>query len=451
MEQDRRVEQDEELAQDFSFWSLFKFTAPSIFTFVFIAVYQMVDGLFIERYVGDLAISAINLYYPVVCLFIAVGIMIGTGGNAVIVRKVGEGNRREAGETFSRIIVFTILIGIVVTFVCLTFADPIMRLCGATEGNIEYLRPYYMLLSAFSITILLQSELGILIIGEGQTVTAAIVIMIGGVLNCVLDYYFMHHLGLGIWGAAAATVIGYCSTILYAVWFYIIAKKSTYKLELARPDLREIGVICFNGSSDMVSNLAGGVSVLFMNHLAYHCYGEVGVSALSVITYLQFLIEAVFMGFTTSVEPVFSYHYGSGNIPMRKKVYRYSIQWCFLLGVVLILVLFLLRGVITGIYFKPDTEFYRISLQGYMISLPACLFIGYNSFGSGLFTAFSNGLISGFLSLVRTFAALIPCLFVLTALFSGYGLWSAWPAAELISLIVTAGFLRKYREKYEYA
>lgn len=195
----------------------------------------------------------------------------------------------------------------------------------------------------------------------------------------------------------------------------------------------------------------GGVSVLFMNHLAYRCYGEVGVSALSVITYLQFLIEAVFMGFTTSVEPVFSYHYGSGNIPMRKKVYRYSIQWCFLLGAVLILVLFLLRGVITGIYFKPDTEFYRISLQGYMISLPACLFIGYNSFGSGLFTAFSNGLISGFLSLVRTFAALILCLFVLTALFSGYGLWSAWPAAELISLIVTAGFLRKYREKYEYA
>ena len=287
MEQEPKIAQDEELAQDFSFWSLFTFTAPSIFTFVFIAVYQMVDGLFIERFVGDLAISAVNLYYPVVCLFIAVGIMIGTGGNAVIVRKVGEGKRKEAGETFSRIINFTILIGILITVVCLTFSDPIMRLCGATAGNIEYLRPYYMMLSAFSITILLQSELGILIIGEGQTVTAAIVIMIGGVLNCVLDYYFMGHLGLGIWGAAAATVIGYCSTIIYAVWFYIIGGKSSYKLELARPDLREIGAVCFNGSSDMVSNLAGGVSVLIMNHLAYRCYREIGVSALSVITYAQ--------------------------------------------------------------------------------------------------------------------------------------------------------------------
>ena len=451
MEQEPKIAQDEELAQDFSFWSLFTFTAPSIFTFVFIAVYQMVDGLFIERFVGDLAISAVNLYYPVVCLFIAVGIMIGTGGNAVIVRKVGEGKRKEAGETFSRIINFTILIGILITVVCLTFSDPIMRLCGATAGNIEYLRPYYMMLSAFSITILLQSELGILIIGEGQTVTAAIVIMIGGVLNCVLDYYFMGVLKLGIWGAAAATVIGYCSTIIYAVWFYIIGGKSSYKLELARPDLREIGAVCFNGSSDMVSNLAGGVSVLIMNHLAYRCYREIGVSALSVITYMQFLIEAVFMGFTTAVEPIFSYHYGSGNVAMRKKVYKYSVQWCFLLGAVLIIVLFLLRGVITGIYFRPDTEFYRISMLGYMISLPACLFSGYNQFGSGLFTAFSNGIISGFLSLVRTFVVLIICLFLLTALFSGPGLWSAWPAAEFISFIITAVFLWKYREKYKYA
>ena len=451
MEQEPKIAQDEELAQDFSFWSLFTFTAPSIFTFVFIAVYQMVDGLFIERFVGDLAISAVNLYYPVVCLFIAVGIMIGTGGNAVIVRKVGEGKRKEAGETFSRIINFTILIGILITVVCLTFSDPIMRLCGATAGNIEYLRPYYMMLSAFSITILLQSELGILIIGEGQTVTAAIVIMIGGVLNCVLDYYFMGVLKLGIWGAAAATVIGYCSTIIYAVWFYIIGGKSSYKLELARPDLREIGAVCFNGSSDMVSNLAGGVSVLIMNHLAYRCYREIGVSALSVITYMQFLIEAVFMGFTTAVEPIFSYHYGSGNVAMRKKVYKYSVQWCVLLGAVLIIVLFFLRGVITGIYFKPDTEFYRISMLGYMISLPACLFSGYNQFGSGLFTAFSNGIISGFLSLVRTFVVLIICLFLLTALFSGPGLWSAWPAAEFISFIITAVFLWKYREKYKYA
>ena len=94
------MEQEQELSQDFTFWSLCKYVLPSIFVFEFIAVYQMVDGIFIERYVGDIAISAVNLYYPVICLFIAFGIMIGTGGNAMIVKKVGRGNGRKPGRPF---------------------------------------------------------------------------------------------------------------------------------------------------------------------------------------------------------------------------------------------------------------------------------------------------------------------------------------------------------------
>ena len=445
------MDQEKELSQDFTFWSLLKFVAPSIFTFVFIGVYQMVDGLFIERYVGPLAISAVNLYYPIISLFIAVGIMIGTGGNAVIVKKVGEGRRKEAGQTFSRVMTFTVLCGLVFTALCLLFAEPIMRLCGATDGNIGYLRPYYMTLSAFSLAILLQSELGILIIGEGKTVVAAVVIMIGGVLNCVLDYVFMAKMHMGIRGAALATVIGYCSTIVYAVWFYIIGRKSSYHLELAKPDMREIGAICFNGSSDMISNLAEGITVLFMNHLAYRCYGEEGVSALAVITYVQVLISMVFMGYTSAVEPIFSYHYGSGNVEMRRRVFRLSIVWNLVLGAVSMALLFLLRGWMVSIFFQKGTAFYDIAAEGYLIILPACLFIGYNLFGSGLFTAFGNGVVSGLLSLLRTFVVLTLCLYGLTALFGGPGLWSAWPAAELVSAFITFFALKKYRGQYQYA
>jgi len=444
------MDQDRELAREFTFWSLMKFVAPSIFAFVFIGLYQMVDGLFIERYVGEGAISAISLYYPVISLFIAVGIMIGTGGNAVIVRKVGEGKPREAGQTFSRVISFTILLGIAFTASCLAFADPIMRLCGATEGNIEYLRPYYTVMSTFAMMILLQSELGIFIIGEGRTVTAAVVITVGGVLNCVLDYVFMAKLGMGIRGAAIATVIGYCVTVAYAVWFYVIARKSAYRLEPARPNWREMGQICFNGSSDMVSNLAQGVTVLFMNHLAFRCYGESGVSALTVVTYVQVLIMLLFMGFTSAVEPVFSYHYGSGNTRMRKKIYRLSMAWCVALGAASMLLLFLLRRQVIGVFFDRETVFYEIAEQGYLISLPACLFVGVNIFGSGLFTAFSNGLVSGLLSLVRTFVVLTACLFALTALFGGPGLWSAWPVTELICAAITVAVLKKYRSVYQY-
>ena len=232
-----------ELSQDFSFWSLMKFVFPSIFTFGFIAIYQMVDGMFIEKFVDDLAISAINLYYPVICLFIALGIMLGTGGNAVMVKKLGEGKRDEANVSFSSAIIFSVVLGVLLTAICLIFAEPIMRACGATDVNIGYLRPYYYTLSTFSIAIILQSELGILIIGEGKSVVAAVVIMIGGVLNCVLDYVFMKFFGMGIMGAALATIIGYLCTVIYAVYFYFIAKKSVYKFKFVVPKFKEIGFI----------------------------------------------------------------------------------------------------------------------------------------------------------------------------------------------------------------
>ncbi len=444
------MDQEQELSQDFTLWSFLKFIAPSIFVFVFIAVYQTVDGLFIKMFIGELAISAINLYYPIISLVIAAGVMIGTGGNAMIVKKVGEGKRKEAGETFSRVMVFTILIGVIFTVISLVFADPIMRLCGATEGTIEYLRQYYVGLSTFSIAIIMQTELGILIIGEGKTVVAAVVIMVGGVLNCVLDYVFMKWFNMGIHGAAIATVIGYCITIVYAVWFYIITKQSSYKLELAKPDLKEMGEICFNGSSDMVSNLAQGVTVLISNHLAFRCYGEIGISALTIITYLQTLIMMVFMGLTSAVEPVFSFHYGSGNTEMRKKVYKLSMTWCILIGVACCVLLFAVKNPVISVFFEPGTELYEICQAGYLLSLPGCLFVGINVFGSGLFTAFSNGLVSGMLSFVRTFLILVACLYGLTALLGGTGLWIAWPASEVISLIVTMLTLKRFRARYEY-
>lgn len=112
--------------------------------------------------------------------------------------------------------------------------------------------------------------------------------------------------------------------------------------------------------------------------------------------------------------------------------------------------LYVFRRQAIGIFFEEGSEFFRIALEGYMISLPACLFIGINILGSGLFTAFSNGFISGLLSLIRTFVILTACLYGLTALFKGPGLWSAWPAAELLSLAVTWVFLLKYRKKYDY-
>ena len=450
MSKEKIKDEDSELAQDFNFFSLMKFVFPSIFAFVFIALYQMVDGFFIQEFVGDLAIATVNLYLPILYLFIALGVMLGTGANAIIVKKVGEGKLKEAGKTFSNTLLFTLIIAIVLTLVCIIFAEPIMRLCGATSGNIDYLRPYYIIMTSFSIAIMLQSLLGILIIGEGKSVTAAVVIIVGGVTNCVLDYIFMKHLNMGIKGAAIATVIGYLSTVIYAFYYYIIAKKSSYTIKFTKLNLKEIGAISFNGSSDMISNLAGAVTSVIMNHLAFKYYGEIGVSSLSIVFYFQFIMESIFMGFTSAAEPIFSYNYGSGNIEARKKVFKLSNIWILVMSIIIVTSAFLFSGNIVDIFFDKGTKIYEITQLGFKISIFATIFCGYNTFFSGLFTSFSNGLISGILSIARTFVILIISLYLMSYLFEGVGLWSAWPVAEVASLIVCIVFILKYKEKYKY-
>ena len=442
--------EDSELSQNFNFLSLMKFVFPSIFAFVFIALYQMVDGYFIQKFVGDLAISTINLYLPILYLFIAIGVMLGTGANAIIVKKVGEGDLKSAGEAFSNVLLFTIIISIILTIICLVFCKPIMILCGATTGNIGYLKPYYMIMTTFSIAIILQSLLGILIIGEGKSVTAAVVIIIGGVLNCVLDYIFMKYFKLGIRGAAIATIIGYTSTIIFAFYYYIIAKKSSYTIKFSRLNLKQIGKMSFNGSSDMVTNLAGAVTSMIMNHLAFKYYKEIGVSSLSVVFYFQFIMEAIFLGFTSALEPVFSYHYGSGNIELRKKVFSLSNKWILLISLIIIVFAFAFCDNIVSIFFEPGSEIYKVTQLGFRVSVFATLFCGYNTFYSGLFTAFSNGLISAILSIMRTFIVLVVCLYLLSFLFQEMGLWAAWPVAEIVAFIISAIFIIKYKNKYEY-
>ena len=124
--------------------------------------------------------------------------------------------------------------------------------------------------------------------------------------------------------------------------------------------------------------------------------------------------------------------------------------WSLLIGAFLIVVLFLFRNQIIGIFFPRDSRFFEIAKEGYLLSLPACLFIGVNVFGSGLFTAFSNGIVSQMLSLVRTFIVLTACIYLLPVLLGNIGVWIAWPASEVFSFIVTIVVLSRYRRRYQY-
>ena len=440
---------ERELSRDFRFGSLMRYALPSVFTFVFIAAYQMVDGLFIAAYVGEIAISAVNLIYPLVSLLVAMGIMLGAGGNAVMVREIGGGRPDQANRAFTQTTAFSVLLGVGCSAIFLMFIEPVMRGLGATDLSAVYLRPYYWILMAASPLVILQSAVGILLIGEGKSGLTAALCVGGGLVNLVLDYVFMRYFGWGIAGAAVATVLGYLLPVVYGCFFYL-KKRSAYRFVKGRPDGRLLWDVCYNGSSEMVSNIAASVTVLMMNHIIFGFYGENGISALTVVVFLQFLIQAVYMGFTTAVEAVFSFHFGSGNIPMRRRVFRLCLIWIAVLSAGIGAVVYLLNDELVGMFFAGGTETFEIAQQGLLFSLAACAFTGLNIFASGMFTAFSNGTVSASIAFLRTLVFYAAALLVLPQLFGVTGLWLALPVAEGLAAVVSILFIVRHRGRYQY-
>ncbi len=426
---------------------------PSIFTFIFIAIYQIVDGRFIGKYVGPYAIAAVNLYYPIISLLLSFGTMIGTGANAYMMELIGKGKKKEANDIFNQVIEVSLILSVVFSIVCLVFMNPIMKLLGATEGNIAYLQSYYLILTAFAPAILFQTIIGILVIGEGKTVLTGVLIIVGGVFNIVLDYVFMAVFKWGIMGAALATVIGYLVPILYAFIFYSKRGTSRYTFGFCTINLRHIGKILYNGSSEMVSNLSAGVTALMMNHIAFNLACEVGVSAVSVFLYVQFIVMAVFMGIATAAEPLFSFYYGKQDIPNTKKTFKLSMGWTVFFSVVMLVLIAVFSRQIASFFFEGDVSakgFAELAERSVLLSAPAAIFVGLNILASGIFTAFGNGTVSAILSGVRTFVILVICLLIMPKILNTDGLWLSWTVAEALSLIVSIVFLGVYRKKYGY-
>ncbi|MBP5384078.1 MAG: hypothetical protein J6Y57_03775 [Lachnospiraceae bacterium] len=433
--------------------SLFLFVLPAIIIYVFNGFYSAVDGAFIEEFQGPYAIAAVNLYYPVLNLALAIGLMIGSGGAVALASLEGKKEHETANGLFTQLILVTAALGVIIAVIGNVFSDQIVVWLGASEGNRHFFIPYYRVMVTCSPILVFTAILTPLFFAEGKTVEIAVSAVIGGVLNMLLDYVFMGPLKLGIAGAAAATMIGCSVLCIYALFFYlhIGGRGSSFRFRLMKPMPKRILVALYNGSSEMVTNLAGAVTALVMNRLAYSFFREAGVSVVSVYLYVQFMIMAVFMGTASAMEPLISYHYGAGNFERGRKIYRLGMLLVTIFTVVLFVIVSLFHADIAGIFFQPTGErraFYELGAESLAIVAPACLFTGYNIYICGLFTAYGNGTVSAVLSVLRTLVFLLASLYLLSYFWSAQGLWLSWLGAEVPSLIVSLLFLFKYRAKY---
>lgn len=437
------------IAKEFTLPALIRFTLPTILMLVFVSTYTIVDGIFVSRFVGTTALSAMNIVFPLINILIGLGIMLGTGGSAIIGRRLGEGKNAEARSAFTLIVLFGILVSLGISILCLLWITPLSRFLGADETLLPYCVEYGRVMMAFYSISVVQTMFQTLFITAGKPHLGLWLNVGAGISNILFDYIFIVLLDMGISGAAWGTVTGFLIGGLPALVYF---SKPHTVLYFVKPQWN--GSTLFhtlsNGCSEMVTSAAMAVTTFLFNQAMLRLLGEDGVAAITIVLYAQFLFTSAYLGFASGAAPIFSYNYGNRNLPQLQRLFRMCLGIILLSSVLCFGVSYLLAVPTIAIFTPPESNTYAITLHGYHIFVWNFLFAGINIFASSFFTALSNGKVSAMISFLRTFVFVTGSILLLPLLWGIDGVWLAIPAAEGITVLFAVFLLFSQRKHYHY-
>lgn len=442
-----------QLCEHFDYKKLFIFIFPSIAMVVFGSIYGIVDGLFVSNFVGKTPFAALNLIYPYIAVISAVGYMIGAGGNAIVAKTLGEGDKARANGYFSMLIYLSVAVGIAIATIGILTIRPASILLGAEgEVMIENCVIYGAIIFAGVPFFLLQNAFQIFFITEEKPHYGFWTTVAAGCGNMVLDALCILVFDWGLAGAAVATV---ASQFIGAAipFFYFTRKHSGGILRIGKPifSFKILLKTCTNGSSEFVSNVSGNLVSILFNFQLMKFAGENGVAAFGAIMYATWIFVAIFFGYVTGTSPIIAYHFGAQNHDELKNLYKKSMVLLILGGICLTTLLIAFADPLSKIFVGYDEELFEMTKHGLILSAPAFIVCGINIFGSGFFTALNNGFVSAMISFMRTVVFQIACILILPYFFELDGIWYTMAASEALSLSVTMAWLISKRKKYHYA
>ena len=430
------------LNQQFTPWALLKFAFPSIIMMIFMSLYTIVDGIFISRFLGSNALSSLNIVFPVINVVIAIATMLGTGGNAIISKYLGEGRDRDARECLTQFTVIGLAISLLLLVLTQIFLTPLCRALGSTDVLLADCRAYLSVSLMFAPACMLQTLFQSYLVTAGMPALGLFLTIGAGILNAVLDYVLILVFPMGIAGAAIATGIGQSVPAVAGLFYFLLSRKGLYFTRF-RLHPKELFMACYNGSSEMVTQLSNAVITFLFNLIMLELAGENGVAAITILLYGQFLFNGFYLGFSIGISPIVGFQYGAGNRKQLRSIYRTSFLFVLASSVALTAIAVISSTPLVSV-FTRDPETFALADAGFRIFAFNFLFSGFNIASSGFFTALSDGRVSAIISFLRTLVFIVLSLLILPRFFRITGAWLAIPVAEFLTLVLALRLHRTY-------
>lgn len=438
------------LSDHFTYSKLLRFVFPSIIMMVFTSIYGVVDGLFVSNFAGKTAFASINLVMPFVMILGGIGFMIGTGGTALVSKVLGEGKKEKANEIFTMMIIFTLLLGALLSVIGVISMPWVAKFLGATEEMMADCVIYGRSVTGFTVAFMLQNVFQSFLIAAEKPKLGLLATVLAGITNMALDAIFIIVFKWGVAGAAIATGLSQCVGGIFPLIYFLRKNSSLLRLTKTKLEIKPILNACGNGSSELMSNISSSVVSMIYNFQLMKYVGEDGVSAYGVLMYVQFIFVAIYIGYAIGCAPITGYHFGARNHNELKNMLRKSSFLSAVSGVVLTILAIALSSPLAKLFVGYDKELYELTRHAFRLFAYSFLLAGFNIFTSSFFTALNNGAVSAAISFMRTLIFQTSSVLILPIFLGVDGIWWAITVAEFFAFILSLIFLFAKRKKYNY-
>ena len=444
------------LSDHFTFKRIFKFTLAPILMMIFTSIYWIVDGFFISNYVGTSAFAGVNLIFPVIMAVACLGFMFGSGGAALVSKRLGEQDDEGANKTFSLITYAAFAVGLISSIIFFFLVKPIARgfaqinSINTTEEMIDQATIYGRIMIGGVSLYVMQTYFHPFFSVNEKSMHGFLFTLASGILNMFLDFLLIGVFKLGVVGAAVASLSGMTLSAIGSFLYFRFSRNNLIKLGKTRFNFRDIWQSITNGCSEFFSNVSASIVTIVFNIQLLKYIGEDGVSAYGVIGYVCFVFFAIFIGYSVGIAPVIGYNLGAKNKEELTNVLRKSLIIIFLVGLVMAGLSIAFSSPIAYIFTNSSESLHKLAARAMMIYSTCYLFAGFSMFGSSFFTALNNGIISAIISICRTLVFQMAAVFILPLIMGVDGIWVSIIIAEFLAAQMTIILIIFFERKYGY-
>ena len=426
---------------------ILKFAIPSVIALLVNSLYNIVDQIFIGWGVGYLGNGATNVVFPITIIALALSMMIGNGGAAYLSLKLGEGESESARKGVGNAVTLVVVVSILLAVVFLVFIDPILTLFGATDMLRDYALEYGWVIGLGLPFMMISAAINSMIRADGSPKYAMGSMVIGAILNVILDPVFIFIFHMGVRGAAIATVIGQVASFLVSVVYVPRFKTVRPNAAAFRLNVKTCGNIVTFGLSSFITQFAITIVMALTNNLlaiygASSIYGaEIPLTATGIVMKVNQIMISILLGIATGTQPILGYNYGAKRYDRVKKALEISLIASEVISILAFLLFQFAPMSVVTLFGSEEGLYNEFAVKAFRILLMLCPLTGFQTIAAVYLQAIGKPVKSAILSLARQIIFFVPAALILPTFLGVEGVLWTGPVADGLAFLLSLALL----------